>query len=80
MGENAYKMPYFYYSLYIFFSLRSYKYIKNYPIFKLLIDKYRKFRELNHFLKNSLGGHKVDLRWTLEAFFKITNFSVFDIF
>ena len=39
MRENAYKMPYFYYLLYIFFSLRTYRYIKNYPIFKLLIDK-----------------------------------------
>lgn len=67
--------------LYIFFCyLRSYKYIKNYPIFKLLIDKYRKFRELNHFFKNSLGGHEVDFWWTAEAFFKITNFSFFDIF
>nr|DAI26259.1 MAG TPA: hypothetical protein [Caudoviricetes sp.] len=32
-------MPYFYYSLYIFSYLRSYRYIKIYPIFKLLIDK-----------------------------------------
>ena len=80
MGENAYKTPYFYYSLYIFCYLRSYKYIKNYPIFKLLIDKYRKFRELNHFLKNSLGGHEVDFGWTAEAFFKITNFSFFGVF
>lgn len=39
MGENAYKMPYFYYSLYFFCSLRSYRYIKKYPIFELLIDK-----------------------------------------
>lgn len=78
--KNAYKMPYFYYSLYIFCSLRSYKYIKNYPIFKLLIDKYRKFRELNHFLKNSLGGHEVDFWWTAEVFLKITNFSFFDVF
>lgn len=78
--EKRYKMPYFYHSLYIFCFLRSYKNIKNYPIFKLLIDKYRKIRELNHFLKNSLGGHEVDFGWTAEAFFKITNFSFFDIF
>nr|DAH42781.1 MAG TPA: Sas10/Utp3/C1D family [Caudoviricetes sp.] len=32
-------MPYFYYSLYFFCSLCSYRYIKNHPIFKLLIDK-----------------------------------------
>nr|DAV09996.1 MAG TPA: hypothetical protein [Caudoviricetes sp.] len=31
-------------------------------------------------MKNSLGGHDVDFGWTAEAFFKITNFSVFDIF
>lgn len=73
-------MPYFYYSLYIFCFLRSYKNIKNYPIFKLLIDKYRKIRELNHFLKNSLGGHEVDLGWTAEAFFKIMDFSFFGFF
>lgn len=77
MREIAYKMPYFYYTLYIFCSLRSYKYIKNYPIFKLLIDKWQKIRKLNCFLKNSLGGHEVDLRWTAEAFFKITDFSFF---
>lgn len=73
-------MPYFYYSLYIFCFLRSYKNIKNYPIFKLLIDKYRKIRELNHFLKNSLGGHEVDFGWTAEAFFKIMDFSFFGFF
>nr|DAF00109.1 MAG TPA: hypothetical protein [Caudoviricetes sp.] len=32
-------MPYSCYFLYIFCSFRSYRYIKNYPIFKLLIDK-----------------------------------------
>lgn len=79
MGENAYKMPYFYYSLYIFCSLRTYRYIKNHPIFKLLIDNYRKIRKLNHFLKNSLGGHRVDSGWTADAFFKITNFSIFGV-
>ena len=35
---------------------------------------------LNHFLKNSLGGHEVDFWWTTEAFFKITDFSFFDVF
>lgn len=39
MRENTYKMPYFYYLLYIFCSLRTCRYIKNYPIFKLSIDK-----------------------------------------
>lgn len=24
-----------------------------------------------------IGGHEVDLRWTAEAFFKITDFSFF---
>ena len=73
-------MPYFCYLLYIFCSLRTYRYIKNYPIFKLLIDKLWKIRKLNHFLKNSFGGHDMDSRWTEEAFFKITNFSFFDVF
>ena len=73
-------MPYSCYLLYIFCSLRSYRYIKNYPIFKLLIDKYRKIRKLNHFLKYSLGGHRVDSGWTTEVFFKITNFSIFGVF
>lgn len=80
MPKKRYKMPYFYYSLYFFCSLRSYRYIKNYPIFKLLIDKSWKIRKLNHFLKKSLGGHEVDFGWTAEAFLKITNFSFFDIF
>ena len=26
-----------------------------------------------------IGGHEVDFGWTTEAFFKITNFSFFDI-
>ena len=73
-------MPYSCYLLYIFCSLRSYRYIKNYPIFKLLIDNYRKIRKLNHFLKYSLGGHRVDFGWTAEAFFKIMDFSFFGDF
>ena len=80
MRENAYKMSYFYYSLYIFCSLRSYRYIKKYPIFGLLIDKYRKIRKLNHFLKNSLGGHRVDFAWTLLRVFRFMDFSVFGDF
>ena len=78
-STKRYKMPYFYYLLYIFCSLRSYRYIKNCPIFKLLIDKYRKIRKLNHFLKYSLGGHRMDSGWTAVAFFKITNFSIFSV-
>ena len=77
--QKRYKMPYFCYLLYIFCSLRSYRYIKIYPIFGPLIDKYRKIRKLNHFLKYSLGGHRVDFRWTAVAFFKITNFSIFGV-
>ena len=73
-------MPYFCYLLYIFCSLRSYRYIKNYPIFKLLIDKYRKIRKLNHFLKYSLGGHRVDFAWTLLRVFKFMDFSFFGVF
>lgn len=66
---------------YIFFcSLRSYRYIKNYPIFKLLIDKYRKIRKLNHFLKNSLGSHRVDFAWTLLCVFRFMDFSFFGVF
>ena len=66
---------------YIFFcSLRSSMYIKNYPIFKLLIDKYRKIRKLNHFLKNSLGGHRVDFAWTLLRVFRFMDFSFFGVF
>lgn len=38
-AQKRYKMPYSCYLLYIFCSLRTYRYIKNYPIFKLLIDK-----------------------------------------
>lgn len=37
--KKRYKKPYSCYFLDIFCSLRSYRYIKNYPIFKLLIDK-----------------------------------------
>ena len=70
-------MPYFCHLLYIFCSLRSYRYIKNYPIFKLLIDKYRKIRKLNHFLKNSFGGHRVDFSWTLLRVFRFMDFSFF---
>ena len=70
-------MPYSCYLLYIFCSLRSYRYIKNYPIFKLLIDKYWKIRKLNHFLKNSLGGHRVDFAWTLLRVFRFMDFSFF---
>ena len=73
-------MPYSCYLLYIFCSLRSYRYIKNYPIFKLLIDKYRKIRKLNHFLKYSLGGHRVDFAWTLLRVFRFMDFSVFGDF
>ena len=80
MGENAYKMPYSCYLLYIFCSLRSYRYIKNYPIFKLLIDKYRKIRKLNHFLKYSLGGHRLDFDWTLLRVFRFMDFSFFGVF
>ena len=80
MLQKRYKMPYSCYLLYIFCSLRTYRYIKNYPIFKLLIDKYRKIRKLNHFLKYSLGGHRLDLWWTAVAFFKIMNFSIFGVF
>ena len=80
MRENAYKMPYFYYLLYIFCSLRTYRYIKNYPIFKLLIDKYRKIRKLNHFLKYSLGVHRVDFAWTLLRVFRFMDFSFFGDF
>ena len=79
-AQKRYKTPYSCYLLYIFCSLRTYRYIKNYPIFKLLIDKYRKIRKLNHFLKYSLGGHRVDFGWTAEVFFKITNFSIFGVF
>ena len=77
--QKRFKMPYSCYLLYIFCSLRSYRYIKKYPIFGLLIDKYRKIRKLNHFLKYSLGGHRVDSWWTAEVFFKITNFSIFGV-
>ena len=31
-------------------------------------------------MKYSLGGHRVDSGWTEEAFFKITNFSIFNVF
>ena len=31
-------------------------------------------------MKYSLGGHRVDSWWTAEAFFKITNFSIFGVF
>ena len=31
-------------------------------------------------MKYSLGGHGVDFGWTAEAFFKITNFSIFCVF
>ena len=55
-------------------------YIKNYSIFKLLIDKYRKIRKLNHFLKNSLGGHEVDFAWTLLRVFRFMDFSIFGVF
>ena len=72
-------MPYFCHLLYIFCSLRSYRYIKNYPIFKHLIDKYRKIRKLNHFLKNSLGGHRVDFAWTLLRVFRFMDFSFFGV-
>ena len=73
-------MPYLYYSLYIFCSMRSYRYIKNYPIFKLLIDKKRKIRKLNHFLKNSKGGQEVDSLWTLIGVLDFMDFSIFDDF
>ena len=73
-------MPYFYYLLYIFCSLRSYRYIKKYPIFGLLIDKYRKIRKLNHFWKNSFGGHRVDFAWTLLRVFIFMDFSFFGVF
>lgn len=79
-AQKRYKMPYFCYLLYIFCSLRSYRYIKNYPIFKLLIDKYRKIRKLNHFLKYSLGGHRVDFAWTLLRVFRFMDFSFFGVF
>ena len=78
--QKRYKMPYSCYLLYIFCSLRTYRYIKNYPIFKLLIDKYRKIRKLNHFLKNSLGGHNVDFAWTLLRVFRFMDFSFFGVF
>ena len=35
---------------------------------------------LNHFLKNSLGGHRVDFAWTLLRVFKFMDFSFFGIF
>ena len=73
-------MPYSCCFLYIFFSLRTYRYIKNYPIFKLLIDKYRKIRKLNRFLKNSFGGHRVDFSWTLLRVFRFMDFSFFGVF
>lgn len=78
--QKRYKMPYSCYLLYIFCSLRSYRYIKNYHIFGLLIDKYRKIRMLNHFLKNSLGGHRVDFAWTLLCVFRFMDFSFFCVF
>ena len=73
-------MPFFCYLLYIFCSLRSYRYIKNYHIFKLLIDKYWKIKRLNHFFKNSLWGRNIDFPWTLLHFFKFMDFSFFGIF
>ncbi len=78
--EKRYKMPYSCCFLYIFCSLRSYRYIKNYSIFKLLIDKYRKIRKLNRFLKYSLGGHRVDFAWTLLRVFRFMDFSFFGDF
>lgn len=73
-------MPYFFYLLYIFCSLRTYRYIKIYPIFGLLIDIYQKIRKLNHFLKYSLGGHRVDFAWTLLCVFRFMDFPFFDDF
>ena len=35
---------------------------------------------LNHFLKNSLGGHNIDFPWTLLHFFKFMDFSFFEFF
>ncbi len=32
---------------------------------------------LNHFLKNSLGGHRVDFAWTLLRVFSFMDFSFF---
>lgn len=70
-------MPYFYYSFYIFCSLRSYKYIKNYPIFKLLIDKWQKIRKLNCFLKNSLGGSRGGFFMDFTLCFQIYGLFIF---
>lgn len=35
---------------------------------------------LNHFLKNSFGGHGMDFLWTLLRFSKFMDFSFFGIF
>lgn len=40
----------------------------------------QEIKKLNHFLKYSTGGHRVDSLWTIEAFSKIMDFSFFGIF
>lgn len=41
--------------------------------------KWQKIKRLNHFLKNSLGGHSMGLLWTLLCFPKFMDFSFFGI-
>ena len=40
----------------------------------------QEIKKLNHFLKYSTGGHRVDSLWTAEAFSEIMDISFFVIF